>query len=100
MVQKIILSPKAVSSFNEAVKYLRDNFSDVEIQAFTNRIDEKVLVIKSNPRLGRSINKRPNTYKTTINKRIMLYYQYKPVKKEILLLVFWNTLQNPKKLKV
>lgn len=52
----------------------------------------------SNPRLGRKTGKRTNFRKTTINKRVVLYYQYKPRKKEIELLVFWNTQQDPDKL--
>ena len=100
MVQKIELSTRAVITLEESVQYLKQNFSQTEVWKYTERIDKKILLIKNNPRLGRKVSKRPNTYKTVINKRIVLYYQYRPLKKEILLLSFWNTLQNPKKLKL
>jgi plasmid stabilization system protein ParE len=100
MVQKIELSARAIINLEEAVKYLKQNFSEAEVWKFTDRIDEKLLLIKSNPRLGRKVHSKPNTYKTVLHKKIILYYQYKPFKKEILLLAFWNTLQNPKKLKI
>jgi len=100
MVQKIGLSAGAIKTFEEAIKYLELNFSDAEVRKFTDKMEEKLLLIKLNPRLGSKSGKKPNVYKTVINKRIVLYYQYKPIKKEILLLAFWNTWQNPKKLKI
>jgi hypothetical protein len=36
-----------------------------------------------------------STYRTVIHKRIILFYQYKPIKKELRLLAFWNTRQDP-----
>ena len=96
MVRKIELSAMADETLWELISYLKYNFSETEARKFADRIDQKLLVIKSNPRIGRKVSK-PNTYKTVINKRIVLYYQYKPLKKEILLIAFWNTLQNPKR---
>lgn len=100
MVQKIIWSDDAIETFGEADKYLLDNFSQNDLDRFKDKIEHKLLVLKSNPRLGKKATKRRNTYVTVINKRVVLYYQYKPIKKEIILLTFWNTLQNPKRLKI
>jgi len=100
MVQKVIWSDDALSTFANELQYLEVNFSQVEIQKFVDKTSRKLLIIKSNPRLGSKVNRRPNTYKTVVNKRIVLYYHYKPRKEEIFLLRFWNTLQNPKKLKI
>lgn len=99
MVQKIIWSDDALITFGEAVKYLLDDFSQIQLYKFEAKIERKLLILKSNPRLGRKVGKRPNTYKTVVNKRVALYYQYRPIEKVIILLSFWNTLQNPKKLK-
>src|SRR4051812_15988098 len=99
MVQKVTWTERAEVTFLEAIGYLETNFSEVETEKFTARIQHKLLLLKNNPRLGRK-SKRPNVFKTVINKRIVLLYQYKPIKKEVLLLAFWNTLQNPKKLKL
>ena len=99
MVQKVILSAKARKTFNDAIDYLTQKFSEKEILKFTDKIDETLSIIITDPRLARKVDGRPNVYKIVINKRIVLYYQYKPLKKEILLLTFWNTLQNPKRLK-
>ena len=100
MVQKITWSDDADLTLENALQYLEHNFSKIEIQKFTERIKQKVILIKSNPRLGRKVGKKSNVYKTVINKRIVLYYRYKPLKNEIVLLSFWNTLQNPRKLRM
>jgi plasmid stabilization system protein ParE len=100
MVQEINWSIRAHVTFQNEFKYLEDNFSDVEMSRFARKIDEKLFLLKSNPRLGSKVGQKRNIYKTGLNKRVDLYYHYKPLKKEIILLAFWNTLQNPKKLKL
>jgi plasmid stabilization system protein ParE len=68
VVQKITWSPIAETTFSEAVSYLEENFSEKEIQKFADRVQQKILVIKSNPRLGRPGKKR-NVYKTLVHKK-------------------------------
>ena len=100
MVQKVVWSDGALRTFDNALQYLERDFSKAEIEKFTDKISQKLLLVQLNPRLGRKVDNRSNTYKTVINKRIVPYYKYKPLKKEIFLLSFWNTLQNPEKLKI
>ena len=100
MVQKISWLPEAEITFGEALTYLEENFTEKEMRKFAERIQQKLLVIQTNPRLGTKGSKKANVYKTVIHKKILLFYQYKPIKKEIVLLTFWNTLQNPQKLRI
>jgi plasmid stabilization system protein ParE len=100
MVQKINFSARAVRTFESAIEYLSTGFSETEVLRFTTKVEEKMRSIKENPYIGRGVNNSLNVYKTVINKRIEVYYQYKPRGKEILILVFWNTQQNPKKLSI
>ena len=100
MVQKITWLPEAQATFLSAMAYLEENFTEKEVRKFTERIAQKLLIIKLNPRLGRRGSKKANVYKTVVHKKVMLFYQYKPVKKEIVLLMFWNTLQDPQNLKL
>ena len=100
MVQEINWSANAHITFREAIKYLEENFSNIELVKFTGRVDEKLFLLRTFPRLGRRVTKKSNLYKTVINKRIVLYYRYKSVRKEIVLVSFWNTLQNPNRLKL
>jgi plasmid stabilization system protein ParE len=100
MVQKITWSAAAQVTLDEALGYLSETFSDKEVQKFADRVQQKLLLLQYYPRLGTKRTRRPNVYKTVIHKRIILLYQHKPLKKEILLLVFWNTHQSPDRLKL
>ena len=99
MVQEVIWSDEALLALGDALQYLEENFSKIETKKFTDRIKRKVILLKSNPRLGRKVSKKPNTYKTVINKRIVLYYLYKPIKKEIHLLAVLEYFAKSKKIK-
>ena len=99
MVQKVTWLVGARITFDDAITYLEHNFTEKEIEKFADKVQQKLLIIKSNPKLGNKAAKKSNVYKTVIHKRIILIYRYKPLKKEIELLTFWNTLQNPKKLR-
>jgi len=98
MVQKIVWLPTAQFTYIETLKYLEEEFSEKEIEKFVDRILQKIMLLRSFPTIGNSCNK-PNIYKTVVHKKVLLFYQYKPVKNEILLLGFWNTMQDPGKLK-
>ncbi len=64
-------------------------------------VDKRLINLSKHPGIGNARNKKyPNIRSTLIHKRILLVYKHKPSKNEIDLLVFWNTHQNPQKLKV
>jgi plasmid stabilization system protein ParE len=98
VVQKIVWTVDAELTFLEAIDYLEAHFTEKEILKFTNRVEQKLLLLYVNPRLGRKSVKRPSVFKTVLTKKIVLFYQYKPRNREILVLLFWNTMQNPRKL--
>ena len=100
MVQEISWLPEAQKTFLSVLAYLDENFTEKEVEKFAERVQQKILIIQSNPRLGTRGSKKAHVYKTVVHKKVILFYQYKPVKKEIVLLTFWNTLQNPRKLKI
>ncbi len=100
MVREIRWSSIALVTFEEAVLYLERDFSELVSRKFADRVKQKMVLLMVYPRLGQKVGNKPNVYKTVINKRIVLYYQYKPRKGEILLLSFWNTLQNPQNLRI
>ena len=97
MVQKINWSSAAQITLEETLNYLENNFAEKDAQKVADRVQQKLLLLQYYPRLGTRRTKKPYAYKTVIHKRIVLFYQYKPLKNEILLLAFWNTQQNPKK---
>jgi plasmid stabilization system protein ParE len=99
MVNQIEWSVKAQDSFDGIINYLEKEWSQKEVISFVNRVNEKLELLRSFPKMGVPNAKKKNSYRTLIHKKVTLVYHYKPVKKEIVLITFWNNLQNPKGLK-
>lgn len=101
MVYKVGWTPKALESYINNVSYLETKWTVREVRKFITDVEKKIKALSGQPTIGSARNKKqPNIRHTVIHKRVSLIYRYKPIKKEIELLLFWNTYQNPKKLKV
>ncbi len=97
---KINWTNRAWQTYNANITYLLEAWTAKEISNFVIMVDSKLTNLAKHPEIGSSRNKKyPNIRCTLVHKRIMLVYKYKPLTNEIDLLVFWNTYQNPKKLK-
>lgn len=95
MPYKIIWQSRAVNTYFSNIKYLKENWSEKEIDNFEKACINKLINIANHPNLGSSRNKKNRNIRfTLINKRVALIYQFKPKKKEIMLLFFWSTYQN------
>ena len=57
MVPEIAWSINAELTFLKAIKYLGENFSEADLEKFTGRVDEKLSLLKSFPRLGQRVGK-------------------------------------------
>lgn len=99
MSYKVLWTNKAIKTAEDVVNYLREEWSQKEVDNFLNEIDAIILTIESNPKLFIASTKRHNVHLALINRRSFLVYQIRPQKKQIALLLFWNPKQNPKKLK-
>lgn len=91
-------SDEAVKTFDENIDYLMKEWTENEIRSFIKQTNAKIKSIELNPNLYRRSEKNPHTQRVGINKKITLFYQYLPTKKEVILLSFWNNTQDPKKL--
>ena len=101
MVYEVTWTDKAIDSYARNMLYLEKAWSQKEIQAFITALERKLDAISHHPRIGNPRNKKDlNIRFTILNKRVMLIYKIKSRKKQIELLLFWNTWQHPKKIKV
>ncbi|GDX53309.1 hypothetical protein LBMAG27_23560 [Bacteroidota bacterium] len=94
MAKKIIWTPQAEKSFDRIIIYLRENWTQKEIEKFlllTNKIIEN---ISEHPDMFRR-SSRINIHEAIITKHNLLLYCVK--KNQIDLLAFWDTRQHPKK---
>ena len=99
MVFKIIWSSLALKTYISHIEYLEQEWTNREIRNFINSVQRKLSILSLQPKTGRLTGKRLHVRQTVIHKRIILVYRFKPLKKEVELVRFFSTYQNPKKLK-
>lgn len=98
---KINWTPRAWLTFETNIHYLDIAWTAKEISNFIIAVEKRLVILTKHPKIGNARNiKYPNIRSTLVYNKILLIYKHKPLKNEIDLLVFWNTTQNPKKLKV
>ena len=101
MVCKVSWTPKALETYISNIEYLETKWTEREVKKFIADVEKKIKALSGQPGIGSPRNKKQHNIRhTVIHKRVSLIYRYKPVKKEVELLRFWNTYQNPKKLKI
>ncbi len=92
---------RAWRTYEANIEYLIKAWTAKEISNFVMLVDKRLANLSKQPRIRNPRNKRyPNIRATLVHKRVLLIYKHKPLKNEIDLLVFCNTYQNPRKLKV
>ena len=92
-------SNQAIKTVNSVIKYLREEWTEKEVDNFLNKLDDVVSMIEINPELFRGSIKKKHVHLAIIKRRTLLVYQVRPQKKQVILLMFWNPKQNPKKFK-
>jgi hypothetical protein len=96
---KVFWTDEAKYSIGKVIEHLRDKWSEKEVNAFLDEVDRIINLIEIYPKLFKSSRKRNNVHMALIDKHTFLVYQIRTNKKQIALLLFWGTPQNPKALK-
>ncbi len=97
VVRDILWTDRAKSTFESVVKYLSIEWSEREVVNFIQSTSDLISAIQSYPEMFKASRKLNNIRIGLITKHTQLIYQYKPRKKQIIILYFWGTQQNPKK---
>lgn len=101
MAFEITWTQKAIESYASNIKYLQEDWSEREVKSFLLLTKRKLDVLKKYPNIGiAQSEENQNIRCTVLHKRIKLIYRVNIFKMEIELLLFWNTWQNPGKLKI
>lgn len=98
MSYKVFWTTEAEQTFNQNILYLEYEWTEAVIENFISKTDEAITIIKENPLLFPSVNKRKGIHKCLVVKQVSLYY--KVIDSSIYLITFWNNYQDPKKLKI
>ena len=99
VAEEVLWTDRAKSTFENAVNYLSIERSEKEVRNFIQRTNDLISAIQYHPELFKLSQKRNNIRMGLITKHTQLIYHYKPKKRQIVILYFWGTQQNPKKLK-
>ena len=99
IVEKILWTDSAKLSFNQIVEYLKENWTEKEIEKFIKRTIEVLSTLERYPEMCRPSAKRKNVRIALLNKHTQMIYHYKPKKKQLEVLLFWGMKQNPLKFK-
>jgi plasmid stabilization system protein ParE len=82
VIEEILWTDSAKSTFNNIVEYLRKEWSEREVQKFVNNTLEMISTLKRYPEMCRPSLKRKNVRIGILNKHTQLIYHYKPGKKK------------------
>lgn len=88
----------AYESLEKNLAYLEDEWSVREINAFLDKIDEVIKLLKKNPFAGTIYEGVPLYRKILITEHVYMFYE--PTKETLYIMLFWNNFQDPEKLKV
>ena len=98
MAYEIIWSQEAAETLDGIIDYLTRMFTENEVKRFVGIVNRRLLLLQQMPRAFRNTARTSKRRRTVIHKRAILYYKISERKKEVELLFFFNTRQNPSKI--
>ncbi len=99
MIHTIYWTNQALANVTSIVDYIKSKWTQKEFDNFLDEVERITKAIEHNPKLFRVSAKRKNMHLALITKHNMMIYQLQPNKKQINILLVWDTRQNPKQLK-
>jgi plasmid stabilization system protein ParE len=95
----IVWTQKALKSYFVILDYLQNEWGERVTHNFIVNIEHILLQIQKYPKMYETSVHYKNVRKATVTKHNLLFYRIAPRKKEIELLIFWDTRQDDKKKK-
>ena len=93
----VIWTSLAKKSYNQNIEFILELWNIKIVKDFILEVEKTMNLIQSNPNCFEKWNLNTAFRKGFINENVSFYY--KVHLKEIVVYLFWNNLQNPKKLK-
>ncbi|MCD6010426.1 MAG: hypothetical protein K0Q79_288 [Flavipsychrobacter sp.] len=99
MAYEIVWSAEARHTYLAIIEYLNKEWSEKEVSNFVLRVHNKLILLSAQPAIGRVHKRKYKVHITLVHKNVSLVYHIRPLKKEIVLLSFWDNRQDPAKFK-
>jgi plasmid stabilization system protein ParE len=93
---EIIWTKKAIETFGKRIAYLEEHWTEKEIFNFTERVNEYLALLATQPLMFRKSIKLKHTHIGVIIKQVSLIYRVKPKTNIIELIAFIDNRQNPR----
>ena len=98
MALKIVWSKRASLKFDNIITYLIEEWSENSAKQFIGKVFDFLEILSEFPEIGSVENKEKNIRGFTIVKQVNLYYRIQNDK--IILILFFDNRQHPKKKKL
>ena len=95
----VIWAPSAIKSLEEIVAYLENKWTVKEANAFLDQAFTVIQLLREYPRMYEASRKKQYQHKAFITEQVSLIYKYRPRKKDLHLLLFWDNRRDPAKRK-
>ncbi|HWR33242.1 MAG TPA: type II toxin-antitoxin system RelE/ParE family toxin [Chitinophagaceae bacterium] len=99
MVYKVVWTPEALQTYLQVISYLENKWTEREVKNFARGVEDKIELLKKFSGIGSPFDKKRRLRKTLVHKQVQLYYRIRLQKRQVELVSFWNTYQNPNKLR-
>lgn len=99
MAVEVKWSEESKKTFDDNIAYLLKEWSEKEVRSFVQQTEYVLSRLQEHPESYNPSLKHKLVRRARLNKYITLYYRYYSSRKEIILLSFWNTRQDPRRLK-
>ena len=95
--RKIVISSQAKEDIENNISYLSENWDHKVVKQFLQKLDTFYFIVSVNPKLFSLHNKSKNIRKYLVSRHNIIYYRVS--KQEVQILTFFDTRQNPSKLR-
>ncbi len=96
MKREIIFSKKAEKSLIDLLEYLELKWSVKVRDKFISKLDKSIYLIQNDPEVFPKSQVNKNQYRYVLSKQTTIYYRYNS--RQIRVLAFFDTRQNPTKI--
>ncbi|HOA37562.1 MAG TPA: type II toxin-antitoxin system RelE/ParE family toxin [Flavihumibacter sp.] len=99
MAIEVKWSEESKRTFEANIDYLLKAWSEKEVRGFVQQAMYVISRLQEHPESYNPSLKNKQVRRARLNKYITLYYRYYPSRREIILLSFWHSRQDPGRLK-
>lgn len=95
---KIFWTDHAISELKNTLEYLKNNWTEKELQIFSSKLDHTIEIISRSPEIFPASSEKKNIRKAVVEKNNNLYYRIN--KNSIEIISLFSNRKNPNKKKI